>query len=87
MSTINVQWSYSTYCLSYDRGCLDRNIILEQSIKSSNFNYSMEQLQSMVNIDLSNNFLVGIIPSEITKLKRLIGLNLSHNNLTQDSSY
>ncbi|XP_022922182.1 MDIS1-interacting receptor like kinase 2-like [Cucurbita moschata] len=36
----------------------------------------------MVNIDLYQNYLVGSIPSEITMLKKLIGLNLSHDNLT-----
>ncbi|XP_073118957.1 receptor-like protein EIX2 [Henckelia pumila] len=33
-------------------------------------------------LDLSNNYLVGEIPSEITQLIGLIGLNLSGNNLT-----
>ncbi|KAL3849236.1 hypothetical protein ACJIZ3_011118 [Penstemon smallii] len=33
-------------------------------------------------IDLSSNNLVGEIPSEITKLVGLVGLNLSSNNLT-----
>ncbi|KAG8367600.1 hypothetical protein BUALT_Bualt16G0089200 [Buddleja alternifolia] len=35
----------------------------------------------VVNLDLSNNNLVGEIPSELTNLSGLIGLNLSHNHL------
>ncbi|KAG8381599.1 hypothetical protein BUALT_Bualt06G0138200 [Buddleja alternifolia] len=35
----------------------------------------------VVNLDLSNNNLVGEIPSELTKLSALIGLNLSNNRL------
>uniref|UniRef100_A0A9I9CL82 Leucine-rich repeat-containing N-terminal plant-type domain-containing protein n=1 Tax=Cucumis melo TaxID=3656 RepID=A0A9I9CL82_CUCME len=62
--------------------CYDGKKKVIQSIKLSNFNYSLSQLMLMVNIDLSKNHLVGFIPREITMLKGLIGLNLSHNNLT-----
>ncbi|XP_022970144.1 LRR receptor-like serine/threonine-protein kinase GSO1 [Cucurbita maxima] len=55
---------------------------ISQFIKSNELDYTMKQLERMVNIDLSHNYLVGSIPSEISKLKELVGLNLSHNNLT-----
>ncbi|KAL4018852.1 hypothetical protein IC575_022478 [Cucumis melo] len=61
--------------------CPDGGKSVVHFFKSSYFNYSLLDLMSMVSIDLSNNSLVGFIPSEITKLKNLIGLNLSHNNL------
>ncbi|XP_016903706.2 receptor-like protein EIX2 [Cucumis melo] len=63
------------------RLCLNTEKNVVQFIKSNHFNYSTTQLRLMVNIDLSNNSLVGFIPKEITMLKRLIGLNLSYNNL------
>ncbi|GFP86562.1 receptor-like protein 12 [Phtheirospermum japonicum] len=35
----------------------------------------------LVNLDLSSNHLIGVIPSELTNLTGLNGLNLSHNHL------
>ncbi|EYU23331.1 hypothetical protein MIMGU_mgv11b018645mg, partial [Erythranthe guttata] len=35
----------------------------------------------VVNLDLSSNYLIGEIPSELTRLSSLIGLNLSRNHL------
>uniref|UniRef100_A0A9I9EC21 Uncharacterized protein n=1 Tax=Cucumis melo TaxID=3656 RepID=A0A9I9EC21_CUCME len=55
-----------------------------QCTKSSELNYSTEQLKTfLVNIDLSKNHLVGSIPCEIIMLKGLFGLNLSYNNLVR----
>ncbi|CAK9311182.1 unnamed protein product [Citrullus colocynthis] len=69
--------------LDNEEFCFGGEESVVQHIKSSDFNYSMTQLKSlMVNIDLSKNYLVGFIPSEIILLKGLFGLNLSHNNLT-----
>ncbi|KAL8166873.1 hypothetical protein V2J09_008372 [Rumex salicifolius] len=39
-------------------------------------------LHLLVNLDLSCNNLVGVIPTNLTSLSLLIGLNLSHNQLT-----
>ena len=39
-------------------------------------------LKFVVNLDLSNNNLIGIIPEEITSLGALLGLNLSYNRLS-----
>ncbi|XP_004143722.2 receptor-like protein EIX1 [Cucumis sativus] len=74
---------YYTICRS-SLICIDSDTkYLVQRIKSSDLNYSMEQLKMfLVNIDLSGNHLVGSIPSDIIQLKGLFGLNLSHNNLT-----
>ncbi|KAK4487065.1 hypothetical protein RD792_006380 [Penstemon davidsonii] len=40
-----------------------------------------ETSRFLVNLDVSNNNLVGKIPWELTRLSGLIGLNLSHNHL------
>ncbi|QCE05773.1 LRR receptor-like serine/threonine-protein kinase FLS2 [Vigna unguiculata] len=39
-------------------------------------------LKLVVNLDLSNNNLIGTIPEEITSLGALLGLNLSYNRLS-----
>lgn len=41
-----------------------------------------DRLSDMVSIDLSSNFLTGVIPDEITSLGSLMNLNLSWNYLT-----
>ncbi|CAM0948007.1 unnamed protein product [Alopecurus aequalis] len=41
-----------------------------------------DRISDMVTIDLSLNFLTGVIPDEITSLGSLMNLNLSWNNLT-----
>ncbi|KAK4487068.1 hypothetical protein RD792_006383, partial [Penstemon davidsonii] len=51
-----------------------------QVIKGQEREYS-EISRFVVNMDVSNNNLVGKIPWEITRLSGLIGLNLSHNHL------
>ncbi|XP_022154604.1 probable LRR receptor-like serine/threonine-protein kinase At4g36180 [Momordica charantia] len=45
----------------------------EQYLKSREMDYSFSQLALMVNIDLSNNSLVGFIPCEITRLTNFDG--------------
>ncbi|KAK4487063.1 hypothetical protein RD792_006378 [Penstemon davidsonii] len=51
-----------------------------QVIKGQEREYSKIS-RFVVNMDVSNNNLVGKIPWEITRLSGLIGLNLSHNHL------
>ncbi|XP_050945733.1 receptor-like protein EIX1 isoform X2 [Cucumis melo] len=74
---------YYYYCEYSDAEmCYHSEKYVVQNIKSSELNYSMEQLKTfLVKIDLSKNHLVGSIPSEVIMLKGLFGLNLSHNNL------
>lgn len=62
-------------------GCIFIGKNVQQYLKSRKMDYSFSQIELVVNLDLSNNFLVGFIPNEIMTLKKLVGLNLSHNNL------
>ncbi|RYQ78980.1 hypothetical protein Ahy_Scaffold8g108451 [Arachis hypogaea] len=55
------------------------NEVVKQVIKGSELDY-IRNLKYVVNLDLSNNFLSGSIPAEISSLSRLIGLNLSFND-------
>ncbi|KAK4487061.1 hypothetical protein RD792_006376 [Penstemon davidsonii] len=50
-------------------------------LKGLELEYSSEMSRFLVNLDVSNNNLVGKIPWELTRLSDLIGLNLSHNHL------
>ncbi|XP_028773165.1 receptor-like protein EIX1 [Neltuma alba] len=53
---------------------------VKQVVKGTELDY-IKILKFVVNMDLSDNNLVGVIPKSITQLSRLIGLNLSHNHL------
>ncbi|KAL3848742.1 hypothetical protein ACJIZ3_010624 [Penstemon smallii] len=50
-------------------------------LKGQEREYSYKISRYVVNLDVSNNNLVGKIPWELTRLSGLIGLNLSHNHL------
>ncbi|KAK4487064.1 hypothetical protein RD792_006379 [Penstemon davidsonii] len=50
-------------------------------LKGLELEYSFGISRFLVNLDVSNNNLVGKIPWELTRLSGLIGLNLSHNHL------
>ncbi|PIN01582.1 Leucine-rich repeat protein [Handroanthus impetiginosus] len=52
---------------------------LHQVMKGEELEYTANS-RFLVNLDLSNNFLDGEIPLEITNLFALMGLNLSHND-------
>ncbi|CAL5343996.1 unnamed protein product [Camellia sinensis] len=52
-----------------------------QVLKGNELEYTTALLY-VVNMDLSRNNLIGMIPEELTLLSGLLGLNLSHNNLT-----
>ncbi|KAK4487069.1 hypothetical protein RD792_006384 [Penstemon davidsonii] len=54
---------------------------LTEVLKGLELEYSFGILRFLVNLDVSNNNLVGKIPWELTRLSGLIGLNLSHNHL------
>ncbi|KAG8381300.1 hypothetical protein BUALT_Bualt06G0108100 [Buddleja alternifolia] len=54
---------------------------LGQVMKGVELEYTTSLVKYVVNLDLSNNNLVGEIPLELTNLSGLIGLNLSHNHL------
>ncbi|KAG8381292.1 hypothetical protein BUALT_Bualt06G0107300 [Buddleja alternifolia] len=54
---------------------------LGQVMKGVELEYTTSLVQYVVNFDFSDNNLVGEIPSELTNLSGLIGLNLSHNHL------
>ncbi|KAI4338247.1 hypothetical protein L6164_016590 [Bauhinia variegata] len=57
-----------------------------QVIKGMELDYT-RNLKFVVNLDLSNNNLIGMVPLEITSLTALLGLNLSHNYLSGDLPY
>ncbi|KAK4487075.1 hypothetical protein RD792_006390 [Penstemon davidsonii] len=50
-------------------------------LKGQEREYSDKISRLLVNLDVSNNILVGEIPWELTRLSGLHGLNLSHNHL------
>lgn len=54
---------------------------VKQVLKGREFDYT-RNLKFVVNMDLSDNRLVGFIPEAITSLTRLVSLNLSHNHLS-----
>ncbi|XP_027364712.1 receptor-like protein EIX1 [Abrus precatorius] len=54
---------------------------LKQVLKGYELDYT-KNLKYLVNIDLSNNSLIGSIPDGLTSLSGLIGLNLAHNHLS-----
>ncbi|KAL7214277.1 hypothetical protein ACSBR1_026649 [Camellia fascicularis] len=60
-------------------GWLYENI--RQVMKGNELEYTSALLY-VVNMDLSKNNLIGMIPEELMLLSGLLGLNLSHNNLT-----
>ncbi|KAL5549770.1 hypothetical protein UlMin_005001 [Ulmus minor] len=51
-------------------------------VKGQNLEYTTFVLSLVVNMDLSGNNLVGLIPDELTTLVGLVGLNLSQNHLS-----
>ncbi|XP_054787491.1 receptor-like protein EIX2 [Prosopis cineraria] len=51
-----------------------------QVVKGTELDY-IKILKFVVNMDLSDNNLGGVVPKGVTQLNRLIGLNLSHNYL------
>ncbi|KAI9084216.1 hypothetical protein K1719_033887 [Acacia pycnantha] len=53
---------------------------VKQVVKGTELDY-IKILKFVVNMDLSDNNLVGVVPKGITQLTRLLGLNLSHNHL------
>ncbi|KAJ1423625.1 Leucine-rich repeat [Sesbania bispinosa] len=53
----------------------------KQVLKGSELEYT-KNLQYLINIDMSNNNLMGSIPDSLTSISGLIGLNLSHNDLS-----
>ncbi|KAG8381327.1 hypothetical protein BUALT_Bualt06G0110900 [Buddleja alternifolia] len=54
---------------------------LGQVMKGKEQEFTRSMVKYIVNLDLSNNNLVGEIPLELTNLFGLIGLSLSHNHL------
>ncbi|XP_010050423.2 receptor-like protein EIX1 [Eucalyptus grandis] len=58
----------------------DREHVVE-ILKGRYNEYTKIDLQLVVNLDLSSNFLSGSIPEELSFLSGLHGLNLSHNHL------
>ncbi|XP_022158556.1 LRR receptor-like serine/threonine-protein kinase GSO1 [Momordica charantia] len=60
---------------------IDKEIVV-QVMKGREFNYSKTVLKLFVNMDPSDNKMVGFIPVELTQLTGLIGLNSSHNNFS-----
>ncbi|KAL3744574.1 hypothetical protein ACJRO7_013790 [Eucalyptus globulus] len=58
----------------------DREQVIE-ILKGRYNEYTKIDLQLVVNLDLSSNFLSGSIPEELSFLSGLHGLNLSHNHL------
>ncbi|KAL3848749.1 hypothetical protein ACJIZ3_010631 [Penstemon smallii] len=52
-----------------------------QVLKGQEREYSYKISRFVVNLDVSNNNLVGEIPWDLTRLSSLIGLNFSHNHL------
>ncbi|KAL7183796.1 hypothetical protein ACSBR2_026050 [Camellia fascicularis] len=68
------------YGIQYNLGgWLFENIM--QVMKGNELEYTIALLY-VINMDLSWNNLIGMIPKELTLLFGLLGLNLSHNNLT-----
>ncbi|XP_056172769.1 receptor-like protein EIX2 [Syzygium oleosum] len=55
---------------------------VEQVVKWIDLDCTALDLQLMVNLDLSSNKLIGLIPEELTLLSVLRGLKLSHNFLS-----
>ncbi|KAI3417721.1 uncharacterized protein J3R85_014168 [Psidium guajava] len=55
-----------------------------ETLKGRHNEYTKVDLQLVVNLDLSSNFLIGSIPEEFSFLAGLHGLNLSHNRLSGD---
>ncbi|KAK4283087.1 hypothetical protein QN277_000082 [Acacia crassicarpa] len=53
---------------------------VKQVVKGTELDY-IKILKFVVNMDLSDNNLVGVFPKGVTQLTRLVGLNLSHNHL------
>ncbi|KAK4283090.1 hypothetical protein QN277_000085 [Acacia crassicarpa] len=53
---------------------------VKQVVKGTELDY-IKILKFVVNMDLSDNNLVGVFPKGVTQLTRLLGLNLSHNHL------
>ncbi|KAL7122796.1 hypothetical protein ACP275_01G066400 [Erythranthe tilingii] len=56
------------------------SVTLNQVMKGVEMEYTTTS-KYVVNLDLSSNYFIGEIPSELTRLSSLIGLNLSHNHL------
>ncbi|XP_028753470.1 receptor-like protein EIX1 [Neltuma alba] len=54
---------------------------VKQVMKGREFDFT-RNLKFVVNLDLSNNSLIGFIPKALTSLTKLVSLNLSHNCLT-----
>ncbi|KAL3820054.1 hypothetical protein ACJIZ3_005959 [Penstemon smallii] len=52
----------------------------DEVLKGQERNYFYPISNYLINLDISNNNLVGKIPWELTKLSGLVGLNLSHNH-------
>ena len=51
-------------------------------IKGQELNYTHEQTQQLVLIDLSSNGFTGYVPNELSSLKGLRSLNLSRNQIS-----
>ncbi|OIV95325.1 hypothetical protein TanjilG_07481 [Lupinus angustifolius] len=71
----NSEWNMGTF-----PGYQWYNEYVKQVMKGEEYDY-VTILMLLVNMDLSENKLVGFIPNEITSLTGLHGLNLSHNHL------
>ncbi|CAL0302348.1 unnamed protein product [Lupinus luteus] len=71
----NKDWNMGTF-----PGYQWYNEDVKQVMKGEEYDYIVI-LKLVVNMDLSENKLVGLIPNEITFLTGLHGLNLSHNHL------
>ncbi|XP_051137108.1 receptor-like protein EIX1 [Andrographis paniculata] len=58
--------------------------VIDQVLKGTDMEYYTDRGLEVVNFYLSYNNLVGEIPSELTGLDNLLGLNLSHNSLDRE---
>ncbi|KAL4292861.1 hypothetical protein AHAS_Ahas18G0070400 [Arachis hypogaea] len=79
----NQRSGMTSYICSY-KGDLDwwNQEGMKQVIKERELDYIDMTLFCVVNLDLSNNFLSGSIPTGISFLSKLVGLNFSYNNLS-----